>query len=157
PVSVTIQDEGGATLAVIGTATVADAPLSALPVNISGTVGVPLANVLLALYVDAGGPEPAGNYSVSLDWGDNSGADQGTVNGPGPLFGVTGSHIYASAGTFIVHVNILDEGGSLASISLSASIAPAASPPPAGSGTSMEAPYLDGRSPARAALAPVPC
>src|SRR5205807_8225485 len=64
-VSVTIQDEGGAATTVLSTVAVADAPLSALALNIAGTAGVPVANVLLAVFLDAGGPEPAGNYSLS--------------------------------------------------------------------------------------------
>src|SRR5581483_9610381 len=69
-VTVTIQDEGGAVATALSTMAVADAPLSGMGLNISGTAGVSLNDALLAVYLDAAGPEPVGNYSVSLDWGD---------------------------------------------------------------------------------------
>lgn len=133
-ITVTILDEGGSSTVVTSAATVADAPLSAIGLSISGTAGVPLTDALLAVFVDGGGAKPVGNYSVSLDWGDNTVADQGTVFGPGPLFQVTGNHTYASAGAYTIQMTILDEGGSFVTLGLTVNIVPAPAPPPGGSG-----------------------
>ena len=35
----------------------------------TGTAGVGLTNVPVAFFADAGGPEPVGNYTVSINWG----------------------------------------------------------------------------------------
>jgi hypothetical protein len=115
PITVTIQDEGGSSVIAASAATVADAPLFGLGSNLSITPGVPLTNALVGIFMDGGGPEPIANYSVSIDWNDGSPIDTvtGTILGSGPLFQVTGSHTYASAGPFSIIVTIQDEGGSM--------------------------------------------
>jgi streptogramin lyase len=112
-VTVTVLDEGGASSTVTGTATVGDAALSAFSSDFAGNTGVALTNVPLAYFADAGGPEPTGNYTVSIDWGDLTGLDPtGVINANGSLFQVTGSHTYAAAGVYTVTVTITDDGGS---------------------------------------------
>jgi hypothetical protein len=121
-VTTTITDEGGSTITVTSTATVGDAPLQAVGTNFSGTAGVDPGSISLAYFADAGGPEPAGNYAVSVNWGDLTPLDTGTVNGPGPLFSVTGDHVYAVAGTYTVTVTVTDDGGSTITVTLTATI-----------------------------------
>jgi autotransporter-associated beta strand protein len=120
--TVTIQDEGGSSNTVTGTATVADASLSAFGTSLSGTAGAALANVAVAFFADAGGAEPTGNYTATIDWGDTTPLDSGTINGSGSSFQVTGNHTYAAAGTFTVQVTIVDEGGSSITVTTSATI-----------------------------------
>src|SRR5207244_3872058 len=91
-VTVTLQDEGGSSITVAGTASVADAALAALGTAFTGTTGVALTNVSVAFFADAGGAEPVGNYTVSIDWGDLTGPDPtGMINPAGPLFQMTGN------------------------------------------------------------------
>jgi hypothetical protein len=57
------------------------------------------------------------DYTATIDWGDIS-TSSGTVSGPnGGPFTVSGSHSYATTGTFTITVSIADVGGSTTSTS----------------------------------------
>ena len=56
------------------------------------------------------------DFSVSIDWGDNTGIDtSGTISvsgtGAGQTFTVQGTHLYARLGTYSVSVQITDLSG----------------------------------------------
>src|SRR5205823_8319382 len=105
-------------------ASVGDAPLAAAGVPVSALQGTPAVNVLVATFTDAGGPEPVGNYTASIDWGDGSAATPGTVSAAGTTFNVFGSHTYNVPSRFVVTVALRDEGGSTATATTSALVAP---------------------------------
>jgi hypothetical protein len=72
-------------------------PTGGLSVN--GVEGASTGPVLVATFTDPGGPEPVGDYSADIDWGDGTGLQVGagaiTLNGS--TFEVRGSHTYAEA------------------------------------------------------------
>jgi PKD repeat protein len=131
-ITATVQDDGGSHTTVVSTATVADAPPSAVAFALSGTTGVPINNQLLAVFADAAPPEPVGNYSASVDWGDSS-VDTGTISPLGTLFLVNDSHTYNTSGTYTVKVTIMDEGGS-STFATAISTITGANPSPGGPG-----------------------
>ena len=119
-------------------ATVQDAPLTATGVNISGTAGQSL--TVVVGHVNDGNPiAGAGDFTAQIMWGDGS-SMSGSVTPVAGGFDVTGTHTYATAGTYPVNTSIADAGGAVASSTSSAQIvAPAAQPP-----RSVDAPVLSG-------------
>jgi uncharacterized repeat protein (TIGR01451 family) len=66
--------------------------------------GQPAPNQLIALFVDTGGGEAIGDYSVAIDWGDGS-MSAGTIiaipSMPG-IFAVVASHTYTQPGVHLI-------------------------------------------------------
>jgi hypothetical protein len=114
-VTITDVDTPSNTATAISTATVGDAALTATcaapavsPMAFSG----PTANLS-----DANPFGTASDFTATIDWGDVS-SSAGTVSGPmGGPFTVSGSHTYASTGTFAITTSISDDGGSIATTS----------------------------------------
>ena len=80
----------------------------------------------MASFTDADPNAVAGDYSVTINWGDGA-SSAGTVTAnPNGGFNVTGSHSYAEEGTYGTSVTIIDAGGSTASATSTATIADAA-------------------------------
>jgi hypothetical protein len=121
-VVVTITDVGGSSATASSTITVADAALTAAPVAVCSAEGIPVSNVPVARFIDAGGAEPVGNYTATIDWGDGTASGTGTITPTGGTFTVLGSHTYTSEGTYAVHVSIQDDGGSTAGATATATI-----------------------------------
>jgi len=116
-VGVTVMDDGGSTTAASGTATVADAPLTA-------TAAVPAVTSssfsgATASFTDANPAGTAGDFTATIDWGDGT-SSPGDVSASGAGFVVRGSHTYAQTGSFTVATSIVDDGGSTASASAQA-------------------------------------
>src|SRR5260370_33004173 len=88
--TVTISD--GTSVTVTSTANIAEAPLVAtggLPLN--GQELQPLNNVVVATFIDTGGPEnPAdpGDYTATIAWGDGT-TSTGPISGPAANGGCT--------------------------------------------------------------------
>jgi hypothetical protein len=65
-------------------------------VAINAVEGADTGSVLVAKFIDPGGPEAVGDYSADIDWGDGTGTQVGagaiTLNGT--TFEVRGSHTY---------------------------------------------------------------
>lgn len=95
-------------------AVVADAPLRARGVPFRATPGVQFTGVV-ANFVDLNPSGAISDFTVTIDWGDGTPLSPGIVaaNSSGG-FQVTGSHTFAQAGNFRVHVLIEDTGGSTA-------------------------------------------
>jgi len=100
---------------------VRDAPLSAsgpvtqdggLPETLAATEGGVFSG-LVATFTDAGGPEPAANYSAIVDWGDGN-SSQATLFAAGGGFNVLASHSYEEEGAYQAVTTIVDGGGARA-------------------------------------------
>ena len=114
-VTVVINDVGGSTATATSTANVtpADLPLTATGLSITA---VPFQgqDQTVASFIDADPTAVVGNFVATIDWGDGTQVDTGNITqpgGPGTPFFVDFMHSYNNAGTFTVHVHILDTGG----------------------------------------------
>ncbi|HEV2034160.1 MAG TPA: putative Ig domain-containing protein [Candidatus Dormibacteraeota bacterium] len=109
--SVTLGDDapGTATATAIGTVNVADAAITGTSSPLHGTAGVPLTNVVVGTFVDQQ-KETLGSYTATIQWGDGT-TSAGTVTDPPGTLHVSGSHTYASAGTYGMTVTLIDSGG----------------------------------------------
>jgi hypothetical protein len=113
PVTIYLSDPAGTQITATGTAQVADASLIASPQTISGVAGTTFSGSV-ATFVDTNPLGLAGDFSATIDWGDNSPAVAGTIGVSGGAFTVLGSHAYAEARTYHVMVTITDKGGATA-------------------------------------------
>ncbi len=104
-----------------GPVQVNSAPLenSYTPATINATIGVPLTNVTIGQFIDTNNLAVAGNYAVSVNWGDGQ-FSSGTVvpyktstqlGGTGVEFTIEASHTYTSGGSFTVAALISEIGG----------------------------------------------
>jgi hypothetical protein len=118
PIQVTIHvtDNGSPPLSAARTFSIAvtDAPLTTIPVRgFSPPEGVTIDPGPVASFRDTGGPEPVGEYSATIDWGDHTTPATGLiVAAPNGTFIVMGGHRYIEEGTFTIKVTIRGDGGS---------------------------------------------
>jgi hypothetical protein len=128
PLKVTVHDSSDASdTAAMGTATVADAPLtatgpSALVLAKGGALPATLAHFTDA---DTGSTPPASHYTATVSWGDGSASTPATILGLGGEQGyeVTAlPHVYTQEGSFTLTVAIEDIGGAHASVSVPVSV-----------------------------------
>src|SRR6202011_2619873 len=73
---------------------------------------------------DLGSLEAGGNYTVAINWGDNTPLDTTTGSVSGST--ISGSHTYAEEGSYPVSVSVTDDGGQSASTTSQANVADAA-------------------------------
>jgi uncharacterized protein (TIGR03118 family) len=125
-VTVTISDVGGAQATAASTANVADAPLDMSPVSVDIPSGGGVKDLLVATFTDEGGAEPLGSYAATIDWGDGTSTSAGTISQSGTIFQISGSHNYAVSGNYTLQVEVSDEGGSTASVSVQTTDPPSA-------------------------------
>jgi hypothetical protein len=125
---VTLSDEapGNATATASSTMVVADAALSAKGTSIAAIEGQAFTGMVVASFTDADPLGTATDYTATIDWGDGTSADTGTVSVNGSGFQVSGSHTYAEEGTGSVTVTITDAGGSTATANSTVTVADAA-------------------------------
>jgi hypothetical protein len=129
-INVSIADiNGDTTLApVTATAVIADAPLSAQGVGISGVAGVtPATGQVVATFTDADSQPKLGEFSAMINWGDGTAPTLGTItfdSGSG-VFSVAGTHAYPKRGSYPISVSIGSTGGSTASATSQAVVADA--------------------------------
>jgi autotransporter-associated beta strand protein len=136
-ITVTIQDADGTVVSPTSAATVADAPLFVTGTTFSAVEGASF-NQAVASFTDAGGPEPVGNYTATIDWGDGTPTTSGIITLAGTVFSVTGSHAYREEGSYRVTVSVHDDGGFMATVASTATVADAPLifvPPPGSSGS----------------------
>ncbi len=125
--TITIVDDGGATTVAHGTATIADAALtaSATPPTVATTEGQPFTGAV-ASFTDANPLANVADFTyVSINWGDGTPATSGTVSLSGGVFSVNGTHTYANTGatgSFPITVQVHDVGGSTLTIANSATV-----------------------------------
>ena len=109
-VTITDADFAANNATVHPTATVADAPLTAT--CIAAASSSTSFNGPLAKLTDADPNGTVTDYTATIAWGDVS-SSAGTVTGPnGGPFTVSGSHTYATTGTFTITISLADVGGS---------------------------------------------
>ena len=80
---------------------------TAVSLSSTGAVAGSLASVTLGTIYGAGSSAPS--YTALIDWGDNS-SSTGAVVANGSNADITGSHAYASAGTYAVQVSVSGPG-----------------------------------------------
>ena len=114
PVVVSVKDAGGKALLIASTATVAPASLSSpTGIDLATGEGKALSNVPVATFVDGSRTSTPGDFAATIDWGDGTTPTVGFITmvggtASGPLFAVSGSHTYASKGSFAVKATISD-------------------------------------------------
>ena len=115
--TMTITDLWGGSTSGSGSASVADATLSAAGKTVYGAKGVSLTKTL-ATFSDADPGGIASDYTATVRWGDGT-TTTGTISGS---FTVTGTHTYATTGTRTLTVTIRDAGGASATATSHANI-----------------------------------
>jgi len=110
--TVVINDVGGEGSTSVATMVVHDAPLSSLAFNQSSVEGSPLSNNVIAHFNDVNPNSTISDFSAVINWGDGTSTNGQVVVNPSGGFDVTGSHIYGNFGSYNMHVNIIDTGGS---------------------------------------------
>jgi hypothetical protein len=122
PVGVTIDDiDGPATAS--GSATVADAALSATPVSITVAKRNEFTETV-ATFTDANPAATTADFTATIDWGDGS-TSAGTVSAdPAGGFAVTGTHAYKKKTNHSVVVSIADDGGASATATSTIRVTP---------------------------------
>lgn len=111
-VKTTLTKSGTTVANANATATVSDAPLTATGKTLYASSTS--FNGAVASFTDGNAAAPASDFTASISWGDGTAASSGTVASNGSGFDVSGSHTYASAGTYTITVSINDKGGSTA-------------------------------------------
>ncbi len=114
-----VGDKWGDTASGNGTSSVSDAALSSSGTSITGAANQSLTKVV-ATFTDADPGGTVSDYSASIKWGD--GTSSAGVIGSG--FKVTGTHTYASGGTYTLTTSIKDVGGASTTATGSATIYP---------------------------------
>jgi hypothetical protein len=100
---------------------VADAALTPTGSTIAASEGLAFSGSV-ASFTDADPNGTAGDYMVTIDWGDGSTPTIGTIASVGAGFVVNGSHSYAEEGSYPVTVAIMDQGGSKATANSTATV-----------------------------------
>lgn len=119
-IRVVLQDVGGSVATAQTTAIVIDAPLAVTAVAVN-SFEASTESVTVATFTDPGGPEPIGNYSTAIDWGDGV-TSSGSITSSGGVFTVSGSHAYADEGHFQVKIAVNEVGGGAAAAQTNATI-----------------------------------
>ena len=100
--------------------------ISASPVTIAPqTTGVTFNNLSVATFTDSYPAPPLGNFAATISWGDGTPTSNGTITQSGATYTVSGTHSYATHGTYTVGVSITSVTGGSASVSDSATVADA--------------------------------
>jgi hypothetical protein len=111
-ITVTLHHDGATDATANSTATVTDPSVAAKAVDVAAKEGILFA-LPVATFTDPGGPEPVGDYSADIDWGDGTvqkGLHTITYDPGTQTFTVTGSNTFAEEGTFHASVTINHEG-----------------------------------------------
>ena len=124
-VNVTLTDVNGYTTTAASTANVADAPLTAGDVSLTGFTEGQSFSGTVASFSDANPNAGAADFTASIDWGDGEVTD-GTVSGGDGAFTVSSDKTYYATGSFPVVVTVTDTDGTSVIVSGTATVADAA-------------------------------
>jgi hypothetical protein len=119
--TVTITDDGGASVQARATVTVADAAITATGVNFSTVAGQALGAEPVATFFDANPAAQASDFQVSIDWGNGS-SSPGQVVGQSGEFAVYNDYVYQQTGTYAVAVTIQEDGQTVATAASTATV-----------------------------------
>jgi uncharacterized protein (TIGR03118 family) len=128
-VTTTITHETAPTVTATSTASVAEVPISATGVSVTGTDDTPLTGAVVATFTDPAGAEPNASdpsgthYSATINWGDGT-VTAGSISQSGGTFTVSGDHTYTEDGTFTVTTTITHES-TTATVTSTATVAEA--------------------------------
>lgn len=120
-ITVTVHHEAAPTATAHSTAAVSDPAVLAVGGIPVGAKECILVTAPLATFTDPAGPEPVGDYSVSINWGDNT-SSTGTITFTGGVFTATGSHTYAEEGTFTITTTIHHESAPVTVVTSTATV-----------------------------------
>ena len=128
PISIGVLDDGGQTATITGMATVADAALTgSSAATAGGTEGAVNSSVLAgATFTDANPGDHTADFTATITWGDGGATSAGVVSYSAGTYTVAGSHTYTDEGTYPISIGVLDDGGSTATITGTATVADAA-------------------------------
>ena len=130
PVTVTITKIDSSLATINGTLTMSpgSGPLTiTTSSNLAGVKGTSF-NGVVATFVDSDNNTNPYMYSATLVWGDGSSGTSGTIaySSANHDFTITGSHIYAEAGTYTIGITLHDNDGASAGTGVSITIGDAA-------------------------------
>ena len=123
-VTITEQEPGDGFASVTDTATITDADvLSGTPRTFAAPSGVSF-TATVASFSDALTSAEPGDFTATINWGDAT-TSAGTVSGGSGSFQVSGTHTYASPGTYPVMVTLSDDppGTATATVTSTARVA----------------------------------
>ncbi|HQU46043.1 MAG TPA: Ig-like domain-containing protein, partial [Pirellulales bacterium] len=122
--SVSVADKGGES-ASSGTASfsVADQPLVVVPASLSATQGT-AATFAVVTFTDPGGAQAIGDYSATINWGDGTTTDDGTIALDSGVFTISGTHTYTEAGAMSPVVTVGHGTATPVTATASISVAP---------------------------------
>jgi large repetitive protein len=113
----TVDDSGGSTSSTHTTVTVTPAQLTASATSeLAATADASTGQVQVATLSDTNPLAHAGDLHATIDWGDGTPTSTAAVTAAtAGLFAISGTHIYATSGTFQIAVSVDDGDGGHAS------------------------------------------
>jgi uncharacterized protein (TIGR03118 family) len=109
PISVLVQDFGGAELTLHNSADVADAPVQITGgFNIDASEGEQFSGPVSG-FTNPGSSDSANEFTALINWGDGA-TTPGTITGGNGSFVVSGTHTYQEEGEFPVSVQVIEIG-----------------------------------------------
>jgi len=110
-ITVTIHHDTAPDVVVSSSAVVAEGAILGTGVPVSGFEFTRLDNVPVANFTHSNGTDLAGQFTVSIDWGDGA-TSAGTVSVSGTTYTVLGSHTYQDERTYAIVVTVSDDSAS---------------------------------------------
>ncbi|HLJ95117.1 MAG TPA: choice-of-anchor Q domain-containing protein, partial [Gemmataceae bacterium] len=125
-ITVTVGHENTTPQTATSTATVSDPNVIATGGSaFSASEGSLSVTQMVATFTDPGGAEAndGTHYSATINWGDNTSTQTGTISFSGSTFTVSGNHTYGDEGTYTITVTINHESTAPQSVTGAASVA----------------------------------
>ena len=96
---------------------------SLMGANVNMTATVATSDILVGTFTDFDATKTAASFTAAVEWGDGTAPSAGTVSAHDRGgFLVTGSHLYAAAGSYTLTVRIADDAGNFASATGTATV-----------------------------------
>jgi subtilase family serine protease len=113
PITVVVNDAGGASVTINSTANVALGPISVTGTTIQETAGAAFTAAIGVFFHNSG--SSSGSNSLQIHWGDGA-VTGGTVQMVSPgVFNLIGSHTYGAAGTYTIGFTVTAADGAVIS------------------------------------------